>query len=189
MQLTGLPDAAGRWLRSPALWLPVTAAITLWFGVASGRRSVALAAATAAYHRWKGVAAATLVFLALGVLMTHSGMAATLAAGATRIGGAYILLAPWIGGLGGFLTGSNTGANAMFAAAQAAAAEQLGLPVLALLAIQNVAASLLTMVSGPRVALARSLLDPGEPWQALVRWVPAANLLILCTWSLWAAFT
>src|SRR5690606_18714726 len=54
VEVIGLPDPAGRWLRSPALWLPVTAAITLCTGVRSGRRSAAAEAALWAYHRWKG---------------------------------------------------------------------------------------------------------------------------------------
>ncbi|WP_373277048.1 L-lactate permease [Calditerricola satsumensis] len=44
--------------------------------------------------------------------------------------------------LGGYLTGSNTGANALFAAAQAQGAQGAGLPVLWAVAGQNVAASL-----------------------------------------------
>lgn len=187
--ITGLPDPAGRWLRSPALWLPVTAAITLCTGLRSGRRAAAAEAALWAFHRWKGAAAATLLFLCLGILMTHAGMANALAAGAARIGGAYVLLAPWLGGLGGFLTGTNTGANAMFAAAQAAAAVELGVPVLGMVAFQNAAASLLTMVSGPRVALARTLVDEGESRQDLVRLPLAADLATLAAWSLLAGLT
>src|SRR5690606_7364049 len=129
------------------------------------------------------------MIMAAPILREFGRMASALAQGAARIGGAYVLLAPWIGGLGGFLTGTNTGANAMFAAAQAAAAVELGVPVLGMVAFQNAAASLLTMVSGPRVALARTLVDEGESRQDLVRLPLAADLATLAAWSLWAGLT
>jgi lactate permease len=87
-------------------------------------------------------------------------MASALAAAGAGLGRGYLALAPWIGGLGGFLTGSNAGANAMFAAPQAEAARALDYPRLTLLAAQNVSASLLTMASAPRVALVLALLGP-----------------------------
>ncbi|REJ33421.1 MAG: hypothetical protein DIU82_10710, partial [Bacillota bacterium] len=54
---------------------------------------------------------------------------------------------------------------------------------------QNAAASLLTMVSGPRVALARTLVDEGESRQDLVRLPLAADLATLAAWSLLAGLT
>ena len=142
---------------SPATWLLVTCALTprLLDGVRlSGRNGPLLCAVS----RWRPVALTTVAFLLLGGLMTASGMASAIAEGAvSTLGRAYLLAAPWIGGLGGYVTGSNTGANAMLATAQAQAADTLDVSTLNVVATQTAAASLLTMASAPRVALAQSL--------------------------------
>lgn len=123
--------------------------------------------------RWRPVAIATAAFVLLGGLMTASGMAAAVAEAAVDgFGSGYLALAPWVGGLGGYVTGSNTAANAMLATAQAQAATQLHYPVIWLVAIQNVSGSLLTMMSAPRIALALSLVDAPVA-AARVTWVLA----------------
>jgi lactate permease len=141
---------------SPALWLAVTCLTTT-----PGQRRAGLAAAL---PRWRPVALTTAAFLALGALMRASRMAGGLAGAGAALGPSYAGLAPWLGGFGGFLTGTNTGANALFAAAQAEAARRIGRPVLDLVGLQNVAASLATMASATRIQLALSLTgDEVEP--------------------------
>jgi lactate permease len=170
----GLAEAV---LLSPATWLGVTALATpaLVGGAARTRHAIATA-----LERWGPVAATTLAFLLLGALMTAAGMASALAAAGAGLGRAYLALAPWVGGLGGFLTGSNAGANAMFAAPQAEAARALDYPLERLLAAQNVSASLLTMASAPRVALVIALLGP-EAESGVLRPVLAADAAVLLT--------
>ena len=99
----------------------------------------------------------TSAFLILGALLTATGQAAQLGRAAATLDVSYPAIAPWLGGLSGYLTGSNAGANAMLAAAQAEAAAGLGLSVIALVTVQNVSASLLTMASPARVAMAASV--------------------------------
>jgi lactate permease len=101
----------------------------------------------------------TTAFLVLGALLTATGQAAELGRAAATLGIAYPAIAPWLGGLSGYLTGSNAGANAMLAAAQAEAAAGLGLSVLTLVTVQNVSASLLTMASPARVAMAATVTE------------------------------
>jgi lactate permease len=139
--------------------------------------------------RWAPFAVTTAAFLTLGALMTASGMAAGLAAAGAALGRAYQGLAPWLGGLGGFLTGSNAGGNALFAAAQAEAARRIGVPVLELVAFQNLAASLGTMGSAARVQLALSLLEPEEREGAIARQVLAACVAAMAALSLLAFVT
>jgi lactate permease len=163
--LGGTGATAGWWgtaLTSPATWLLLTSALAPL--LLRGRTGDQRRAVASALSHWWPVATTTALFLGLGALMVSSGMSAALAAGAAgRLHTGYLALAPWIGGLGGFITGSNTGANAMFAASQGAAAKALGYPVVSLVGLQNVSASLTTMASAPRVALAVSLLQAPEP--------------------------
>ncbi|SHF14824.1 L-lactate permease [Streptoalloteichus hindustanus] len=161
--VVALVDAEGWWtavLVSPALWLVVTVAVTPRLeGVDPGTARVCVAAGV---RRAVPVAASAVVFLALGALLTVTGMSAALAAAAAGLGPAYLGVAPFVAALGGFLAGSNTGANAMFAASQAAAAQTLGVPALALVGVQNVSAALAIMSSLPRVALAAQLASDQE---------------------------
>lgn len=170
---------------SPGLWL-LLACIAAALLVGLDRRALA-GAVRRSLARLRPVSLATIAFLATGSLMTAAGMSAALAEAASRLGPAYLLAAPWLGGLGGFLTGSNTGANAMFAAAQAEAAVRLGWPPDRLLAVHNVAASLLTMASAPRVTLALSLLDGERPEPGLFRRLLATDAAALALLSLLAA--
>lgn len=145
---------------SPATWLLLTCAATPAL-VPRGREPDRIAVRAAAAQWWP-VAVTTALFLVLGQLMTVTGMSGALAHAAAQMGTGYPAIAPWIGALGGFLTGSNTGANAMFATSQAETARAIGYPVLTMVAVQNVSASLATMAALPRVVLAVSLVR-GSP--------------------------
>ena len=112
--------------------------------------------------------------------MTSAGMARELAnAAVDHLHHSYLLFAPWVGGLGGYVTGSNTGANAMFATAQARAANRLDYPLVQLIGVQNVSASLLTMACAPRIALAQSLVGEEIRAASVARIVFAADALVL----------
>lgn len=155
-------SAGGPWqlLASPATWLVLTC---LGTPLLVDLRGTALRRAVGTgLRRWRPIAAATGLFLVLGGVLTATGMSAALAEAASRLGPGYLALVPFVGGLGGFIAGSNTGANAMFAASQAQAAHALGVSGLHVLAAQNVSASVLTMASPPRVALAVSLASTGN---------------------------
>ncbi|WP_199432971.1 L-lactate permease [Qaidamihabitans albus] len=164
MVVAAVPGPAGPWAAvatSPALWLLFTCALVpRMFAMTAPSARTAFAAAV---RRWWPVAVATVAFIALGVLLTVTRMSDTLAAAAAGLGTGYLLLAPFVGALGGFLTGSNAGANAMFASGQAATAQAIGVSTAGLVAVQNVSASLATMASIPRVALATGVAQDSVP--------------------------
>src|SRR5699024_49285 len=110
-----------------------------------------------ASRQWQPVALTTVLFLALGVLFAASGMSAAIATSAAGLGPAYPAIAPWIGAVGGFITGSNTGASAMFATIQAQTAHSIGYSTLTMVGLQNVGASLATMASPPRLLMAMTV--------------------------------
>lgn len=109
-----------------------------------------------------------LFFLLLAQLMTQSGMAAQLAQAGSRLGQHYAWVAPVLAALGGWLTGSNTGGNAMFVPLQVAAAHQVGLAPGTLVAMQNAVASYATMGSPARAALVAATLVSKQIEQPLV---------------------
>jgi lactate permease len=83
---------------------------------------------------------ASLVGMAL--FMADSGMTFALAQGLSRVvGDAFPFIAPFIGALGAFMTGSNTNSNVIFGALQRSTAELIGVNALIILGAQNVGAA------------------------------------------------
>lgn len=78
---------------------------------------------------WGALLVGVFVF-GLAFVFIFSGMSASLAYGFSRIGPAFIVLAPILGWIGVALSGSNTSTNTMFGAVQATAGKLLGFPLL-----------------------------------------------------------
>ncbi|MCQ8770968.1 L-lactate permease [Streptomyces telluris] len=155
LESAGVKEGWWTVVAGPGGWLLVTAALTP--KLLGAGEPVLGPAAVAALGRWWQVTLTTVVFLTLGTVLTVTGMSRELAEACATIGSSYLVLAPWIGAVGGFLAGSNTGANAMFAASQANTAEALGYSTGHLVAVQNVSAALASGASSARVVLAAQL--------------------------------
>lgn len=178
LELAGFREGWWTVLAGPAGWLLLTAALTPKLLGADG--AVLPPAARSTLLRWWQVTLTTVVFLALGTLLAASGMSRELADAGASLGSGYLLLSPWIGAVGGFLAGSNTGANAMFAASQSATAQLLGYPAGQLVAVQNVSAALASGGAVARVVLAAQLAEnaPGPTAAAPVA-APAGGVAVL----------
>jgi lactate permease len=88
------------------------------------------------------VTIALVAMLLLARLMVRSGMTDTLAeAAADSTASAWPVLAPFVGVLGTFVTGSATASNVLFTDLQVATAEKLGFGTLTMLGAQNVGAA------------------------------------------------
>ncbi len=95
--------------------------------------------------------------VAMAVVMQHAGMTETLANGlAEGVGAAFPAVAPWIGALGAFMTGSNTNSNVVFAALQMRTAELLGLSVAIILAAQTSGAALGSVIAPTKIVVGAS---------------------------------
>ena len=154
---TGWADALG-WLASPAVWSVVAASVAI--ATAPSARAQRLALVRAALRRWVPIAGNAIVFMLLGIVMATAGMATHLASTAAQAGIGFVAAIPLIGALGGYLTGSNTGAAAMLSTATATSAASLGASPLVALAGQNVAGSFAIIASPPRIALAVGVALP-----------------------------
>ena len=76
----------------------------------------------------------------LAFVFNYSGMASSLAYGFSKIGPAFILLAPILGWIGVALSGSNTSANSLFGLVQVQVGRLLGFPILLLPSLGSVGA-------------------------------------------------
>lgn len=108
----------------------------------NGHGGLVGAALASALRRLLPVALALLVMLALSRLMVHSGMIAELASAASGAGPAWPVVAPLIGVLGTFITGSATASNILFTELQLSTAASLSLPPLTLAAAQGFGAAI-----------------------------------------------
>ena len=144
-------------LYTPASFLILVGAIVL---MTAGSRGSAVIEAlrTTARAIWRPVLV-TVLFVIMARIYGGSGMAVALASALhDGMGRAAILCSPLLAAVGGFLTASNAGANAMLMPLQAALAQQAGIDVPLLAVLQNSVGSNLTMLSPPRVALGLAML-------------------------------
>lgn len=159
-----------------SVWLAITCLSTgLLFGLPAGQ---ALPSLIRAVRSWWRVALATGAFLAFGALFTAAGMSSTLAAALAGLGDGYLLLAPVLAGLSGFVAGSNAGANAMFSASQAQTAAAVGASTLQVVAVQNLTSGVLTIAAPSRVALAITMSPEAKPGPAY-RWLLGVGAVVV----------
>jgi lactate permease len=127
------------------------------------------------------ISIASMVMMA--VIMENSGMTDALASGLSEgMGAAYPALAPWIGAIGAFMTGSNTNSNVVFGALQLRTAEFLDLPVMIILAGQTAGAALASVMAPTKVVVGASTAGmagrEGEVMRVLISYTAILVILI-----------
>ncbi len=114
---------------------------------------------------WGALPVGVFIF-GLAYVFNYSGMAASLAYAFSKVGVAYILIAPILGWIGVALSGSNTSTNAMFGAFQAMVGKLLGLPGLLLPTLNSVGAEVgkpvAPQTASVGVATSRYVRNEGE---------------------------
>jgi lactate permease len=95
----------------------------------------------------------------MALVVADSGMAAVLADAAEELGGSlYLVVAPFIGLLGAFVTGSNTNSNVMFGPLQLFASQALALSTLTIAAAQTLGGSIGSGVAPDKALIGTSVL-------------------------------
>ena len=95
--------------------------------------------------------------VSMAVIMQHAGMTEALAQGlADGAGVLFPIVAPWIGSLGAFMTGSNTNSNVVFGALQMRTAELLGYSVAIILGAQTAGAAVASVLAPTKVVVGAS---------------------------------
>jgi len=145
-------------------------------------RETVVAQVGRSFALWMRSTFTLICFTAMAELMLRSGMTTAIATTmASNLLGSYAIAAPILGGLSGFLTGSNAGGTAMLLSLQVQAAERAGLPIPIVVAAQNAAASAFSMASPGRVVLAAALCGERDAEGSLMRFgaVLCAGVLLL----------
>ena len=156
-------------LHHPGFWMLLGAATGVFALSLSGREVARLSGQ--ALRQWAVATLAVAGFLCMAQVMFDAGMIAALAERiAAELGANMLLLMPFIGAQGGFLTASNAGANAMFMQFQVTSAQALAFPSDAVAAAQNAAAANATLASPGRVVLAATVTQCTGQEGRLLRW-------------------
>ena len=117
----------------------------------------------------------------MAVIMENSGMTEALARGlAEGTGRTFPFVAPWIGAIGAFMTGSNTNSNVVFAALQMRTAELLGYTIAIILAAQTAGAALASVMAPTKVVVGASTAGmAGKEGDVMRKLVIYTGLLVL----------
>jgi lactate permease len=119
--------------------------------------------------------------VAMAVVMAHAGMTDVLATGlAESVGRGFPWVAPWIGALGAFMTGSNTNSNVVFTALQLRTAELLGYSVALVLAAQTAGGALGSVIAPTKVVVGASTAGmAGREGDVMRKMLVYTGLLVL----------
>lgn len=167
----------------PGFWLIVAAASGV-LCLPRSRQQLASIAGNS-LRQWWLASLAVGGFLVFGQLMTAAGMTQLIAQAITATAGSYyVLVVPFIGGLGGFLTASNAASNAMFMTLQTSAASQAGLPLDVVAATQNAAGSNTSMASPGRLIFAATVAGTAGAESVLLRRILPVTILGLLALAL-----
>ncbi|MDR0205104.1 MAG: L-lactate permease [Delftia acidovorans] len=140
------------WLLATGTAILIAALITITFTRLSPAKAVATLGET-----FKELAVPIYsigMVLAFAFVANYSGLSATLALALAHTGQAFTFFSPFLGWIGVFLTGSDTSANALFAALQATTAQQLGLPQVLTVAANTTGGVTGKMISPQSIAIA-----------------------------------
>ncbi len=122
-----------------------------------------------------------LLMVCMAVVMESAGMTEALARGLASLAGVFFpLVAPWIGALGAFMTGSNTNSNVVFALLQVRTAELLSYPAAIILAGQTAGAGLASVVAPAKIVVGTSTADlAGREGEVMRKMLPYIIVLVL----------
>lgn len=150
----------------------------------------------AALRQFRKSSVSVLLLASVAGVLVDSGMVTTVAQGAAAAAGtAYPFIAPLIGALGSFITGSTTSSNALFAALQAQVADLIHAPPAVLLAGQlaggNIGNSLapvvivlgLSAVGGDRTSTGRVLRLTFAPAAVLLATTVVTTVVLIAVFS------
>ncbi|MCG3399303.1 L-lactate permease [Staphylococcus massiliensis] len=155
-------------LHSPGFWLIITCIYTIIkFKI---NAHIIFKSLHKTLNQWGIFVISTTLFISMAEIMDTSGMITTISNGINNnVGKYFIVISGIIGSVGGFLTGSNTGANAMFMKLQIHTARELNLSTSLIAGLQNASASNSTMSTPSRILLAANLCDIKEHESKLQR--------------------
>ena len=153
-------SALGALVGSPALW-SFTGAL-LGMRLLRLRGEDARAVPGEAARLWAAIAIPTSLYLVLGYCLTAGGHSEALAGALAGLGAGYLAAAPFLAGVSGYITASNTGAMSMFGTVQMDTGPALGVRPEWMNALHNSAAGYAIIAGPARIETAYRMALPAQ---------------------------
>ncbi len=146
------------WINTPGVWIFLSAILGGLIQKASLKDFIDTLKGTVI--QMKETMITMICVLACAKIMGYSGMITSISAFAIAVTGfLYPFVAPWIGALGTFVTGSGTNSGVLFGAVQADAAQSLGKDPYWIVALNSLGVAAGKMLSPQSIAIALSSVD------------------------------
>ncbi len=169
-------------LGSPGAQLIYTGAITFWLANRQGRLSAGSRKKIRSGVLRSGLQSTfgILALMTMATTMQMSNMVSQLATAMASFAGQFFpLVAPFIGALGAFMTGSNTNSNVLFGAFQLQVAQTLGLYAPFVLAIHNAGAAVGSVFSPAKIMVGCSTVGlSGQESEAMRRTIQTGVIMV-----------
>ena len=167
------------WINTPGVWIFLSAMIGGLLQGAKMEDFVIVLKET--FVQMKETMITMISVLACAKIMGYSGMISSIASFAIGTTGSfYPLFAPWIGGLGTFVTGSGTNSGVLFGAVQSSAANTLQIDPYWMVSLNSLGVAAGKMLSPQSLAIALSSVNAkGEDAKLLARVMPYGLLFLV----------
>ena len=167
------------WINTPGVWIFLSAMIGGLLQGAKMEDFVIVLKET--FVQMKETMITMISVLACAKIMGYSGMISSIASFAIGTTGSfYPLFAPWIGGLGTFVTGSGTNSGVLFGAVQSSAANTLQIDPYWMVSLNSLGVAAGKMLSPQSLAIALSSVNAkGEDAKLMARVMPYGLLFLI----------
>lgn len=166
------------WLSASGTAILLAAVLTVLLSPRLGLRSAREELVQACRDMWKPLATVALV-MAVAYITNYSGASSTIGLTLAQAGGLFPLLAPVIGWMGVFITGSVVNSNTLFAHLQAVTAAQIGVSPALLVAANTAGGVMAKLVSPQSIAIAAAAVKLVGQESAIMRTTLAVSLGLL----------
>ena len=170
-----------RILNHPAPLIAISILVSVLVIAKAGhyKSGVAWQAAKLTYNQSLATTLGVALMVMMAVLMADTGMTVLLARGiANASGPVFPLVAPFIGLLGAFMSGSNTNSNVMFGLLQVEAARSLDIGAVTIASVQSIGASVGSTMAPTKVLVAAAVVGLAGREDEIFRKVTVAVLLL-----------
>ncbi len=166
------------WLNASGTAILIAALLTVLLSPKLSVRSASEELAQSGREMWKPLATVALV-MAVAYITNYSGASSTIGLAMAQAGGLFPVVAPVIGWLGVFITGSVVNSNTLFAHLQAVTATQIGVSPALLVAANTAGGVMAKLVSPQSIAIAAAAVKLVGQESAIMRTTLAISLALL----------
>jgi lactate permease len=166
------------WLNASGTAILIAALLTVVLSPRLSLRAAGEELAQSGREMWKPLATVALV-MAVAYITNYSGASSTIGLALAQAGGLFPVVAPVIGWLGVFITGSVVNSNTLFAHLQAVTATQIGVSPALLVAANTAGGVMAKLVSPQSIAIAAAAVKLVGQESAIMRTTLAISLALL----------